>query len=76
MSAVIDSLAKHLQERVRKAEPEVARLQQRLDAVEAAVRELLTMRREVSPGSPHKYLPDTDAARAALNRAEDLVQQG
>ena len=34
MSAVIDSLAKHLQERVRKAEPEVERLRKRLEEVE------------------------------------------
>lgn len=34
MSAVIDSLAKHLQDRVNKAEPEVVRLRKRLAEVE------------------------------------------
>ena len=40
MSAVIDSLARHLQQRVNKAEPEVERLRQRIAELEAALREI------------------------------------
>lgn len=42
MSAMIDSLAKHLQDRVNKAEPEVARLTGQLQALEKALHILAT----------------------------------
>ena len=48
MSAVIDSLARHLQERVNKAEPEVERLRQRVAELEAMVRANKAMLDEIA----------------------------
>ena len=39
-----------------------------------AVRNLLRERRECCPGSKHRYLPDTDAARARLDELAALVE--